>query len=157
MSKDKFNVDLKVSNDEEGEVRITISDEKKDLIPRPGESIFVVEPYPVDDEDVVTGSERLKDIKERPIMGYSFTGLMAKAVVLSDDLETVTINGDFQIPLVKKFTESPRKQMIFTKEVDARDTYRTLMNASIKEAARRLKKAEDIKEYLETALEKMHH
>lgn len=153
MAKEKLNVNVTV--DEEGEVKVTLTDEQKSRIPRPGESIYVVEPYPVDDEDEETIG--LDDVRERPIMAYSFDSLMAKAVVLSDDLDSVKVNGDFVIYLNKRVTESTKKQMIFSNEEDAKNKYLTLMNISVKENDRRLKKAEDIKQYLETALEKMHH
>jgi hypothetical protein len=155
MSKEKVNVKVEV-DDETGDVNITLTDEKKSRIPRPGDSIYIVEPYPVDDDDE-DAVETYGDVKEKPILAYSYTGLLAKAVVLSDDLDSVKINGDFEIPLTKRMIESSKKQLIFTNEDEARDKYKTLMTISIKEATRRLRKAENIKEYLETALEKMHH
>jgi hypothetical protein len=152
MSKrDQMNINIKV--DDENEVKITLSEEEKSRIPRPGESIYVVEPYPVDDDEDENDQE---DVKQKPILAYSYTGVMAKSVVLSDDLDEVRVNGDYVISL-KKESSSSRKLMVFSSEEEALDKYRALMSVSVKEAGRRLKKAQKIADYLEEALDKNHH
>lgn len=153
MSKER--VKVTVNGDEEtGEVnvKITLTDEAKSRIPTPGQSIFVIEPYPVDDD------EEENESKEKPVMGYSYAGVLAKAVVLNDDLDEVTVNGDYRIPLYKDTNiDSGKRLIVCSNEDEALDKYRTLMNASIKEAKRRMEKAIKIHDYLEEQLEKMHH
>lgn len=152
MSKER--VKVTVNGDEEtGEVnvKITLTEEAKKRIPTPGQSIYVIEPYPVDDE------EDENESKEKPVMGYSYAGVLAKAVVLNDDLDEVTVNGDYRIPLYKDTTDSNKRLIVCSNEDEAIGKYRTLMNASIKEAKRRTEKAIKIQDYLEEQLEKMHH
>jgi len=154
MSKERVKVIVN-SNEEEGDVnvKITLTDEAKSRIPTPGQSIYVIEPYPVDDEDDENES------KEKVVMGFSYAGILAKAVVLNDDLDEVTVNGDYRIPLYKDTTDSGsgKRLIVCSNENEAMDKYRTLMNASIKEAKRRMEKAVKIHDYLEEQLEKMHH
>jgi hypothetical protein len=154
MSKERVKVTIN-SNEEEGDVnvKITLTDEAKSRIPTPGQSIYVIEPYPVDDEDDENES------KEKVVMGFSYAGILAKAVVLNDDLDEVTVNGDYRIPLYKDTTDSGsgKRLIVCSNENEAIDKYRTLMNASIKEAKRRMEKAVKIHDYLEEQLEKMHH
>lgn len=138
-------------NDENVNVKITISEDAKDRIPRPGDSIYVIEPYPVDDDNDPD------EPKEKVIMGYSYAGVMAKSVVLTDELDEVIVNGDYRIPLYKNAGEFNRKNMTFSKEEEAMEKYRTLMNASIKEAKRRRDRAVKVHDYLEEAMERMHH
>jgi hypothetical protein len=157
MSKDKMNV--KVTLDEEkGEVKVTITDEEKNKIPRVGDALYIVAPYPVIDKDDVDDEEIFEeDVKEKPIQAYSYDSVMVKATVLTEECDAVRVNGDYLIPL-REDSNVPRKRLlIFTNESEARDKFRTLMNLSIKEASRREKLATKTKEYLETALEKMHH
>lgn len=152
MSKER--VKVTVNGDEEtGEVnvKITLTEEAKKRIPTPGQSIYVIEPYPVDDE------EDENESKEKPVMGYSYAGVLAKAVVLNDELDEVTVNGDYRISLYKDTTESNKRLIVCSNEDEAIDKYRTLMNASIKESKRRMEKAIKIHDYLEEQLEKMHH
>jgi len=152
MSKERVKVTLE-SNEEEEKVniRITIPEEAKSRIPRPGDSIYIIEPYPADDEDDENES------KEKAIMGYSYAGVMAKSVVLSDELDEVLVNGDYKIPLYKNAGEFNKRTLTFGNEEEAIDKYRTLMTTSIKEAKRRKDKNANIQSYLEEALEKMHH
>jgi hypothetical protein len=152
MSKER--VKVTVNGDEEtGEVnvKITLTEEAKKRIPTPGQSIYVIEPYPVDDD------EDENESKEKPVMGYSYAGVLAKAVVLNDELDEVTVNGDYRISLYKDTTESNKRLIVCSNEDEAIDKYRTLMNASIKESKRRMEKAIKIHDYLEEQLEKMHH
>ena len=157
MSKNKLHVDVSV-DDEKGEVKITLSDEAKSRIPRPGESIYIVAPYPVVSSDDVDDEEITSDdVKENLPEAYSYAGTMVKSSVLNDECDEVLVNGDYRIPLYKDRESSRKRLLIFTNETEARDKFRTLMGISIKEATRRVKLAENIQQYLEEALEKMHH
>jgi hypothetical protein len=161
MKKNSLNV--KVSLDEEkGEVKVTISEEAKSKIPRPGESIYVITPYPIVTADMVgedlgDGFEVTEeDVKEDLPEAYSYDSVMVRGSVLTEDCEEVMINGgDYKIPLYEK--SSRKKQLVFNNENEARDKFRTLMNVSVKETARREALHKTLKVYLEESLEKMHH
>ena len=147
MSKDKSKINITVDN--EGGSSFTMAEEALDRIPRVGKSIFIVAPYPADDDE--------DDEKEKQIMAYSYTGVVAKAVILNDQNDEVTVNGDYRIPLYKDVQDTNRKLMVFSSEEEAKDKWRTLMTVSLKEAERRANKAKQIEDYVREALEKMHH
>ena len=152
MSKDKINVNVRVNEESENDsatVKITISDEAKARIPRPGDAIYIVEPYPVDEDEDPT--------KEETILGYSYDNVMVKGSVLTDELDEVIVNGEYRIPLYKTNKDSRKRSMIFATEEEAMEKYRTLMSVSVKEAKLRMEKAEKTYDYLKEALEKMHH
>lgn len=151
MSEKKVKVNIRL--DDEGEVKFTMAEEALDRIPRVGKSIFIVEPYPADD-DV---EEEQEFVREKPIMAYSYTPVVAKAVVLNDENDEVTVNGDYRIPLYKDVQDTNRKLMVFGNEEEALDKWRTLMSVSAKEAERRAKKAKAIEDYIKEAIEKVHH
>jgi len=163
MGKDKSNVNIDVNVNDEGEVKITFTDEERNRIPRVGDSIYLIKPYPIvtDDMvgDVLNGIKILEeDVREDTPEAYSYDSLMVKATVLSDELDSVKVNGDYDIPINKNGEISKkRKLLVFTNETEARDKFRALMTVSIKEAERRVKLAENVRNYLDEALEKMHH
>jgi|GEM_PF-4803284 len=150
----RINADL-----EEGTITVSLSDEQKSRIPTPGSSIYVIQPYPVDDdEDDVDGIPTRNTIKEAPILAYSYDSVFVKASVLNDDMDVVTVNGDYKIPLVKNTSEyAERKMIVLSNEDEAKSKWRTLMNTSLKEAIRRREIAVKIENYLQTALEEEHH
>lgn len=150
MSKKDFRVNIKADGNE---VRISLSDEQRSRIPRAGDAMFVVSPYPADDED----EDDHEKIKENAIVGYSYTEKVVRATALNDDATEVTVNGDFHFKLDENMTIKNGKNMVFMKEEDALDKYRSLMNASIDEAERRETKNRNIKTFLKTALEEIHH
>jgi hypothetical protein len=147
MSKDKLKINITVDN--EGDSSSTMTEEILDRIPRVGKSIYIVAPYPADDD--------VEDEKEKQVMAYSYTAVVAKAVILNDQNDEVTINGDYRIPLYKDVDALNRKLMVFGSEEEARDKWHTLMTVSLKEAERRAKKANQIEDYIREAIEKMHH
>jgi hypothetical protein len=146
--------DLKMNVTVDGDdVKLTISEEVRNKIPRVGDSIYVIKPYPVDDDD----EDKHGKIKEDAILAYSYAGKVVKTTALNDEADAVTINGDFQLPLNSDMTIQTNKLMVFTKEEDAKEKFRTLMNSSV-EAARELQeKYESTVKYLEEAIEKVHH
>jgi len=97
MGKDKKEtVEVQVEIDEKEEeinVKLSISEETLQNIPRVGQSMYVIRPYPThDDEDL---DERGK-IKEDAILAYSYNKQMVSSTALSDDHEELIINGDFR-------------------------------------------------------------
>ena len=157
----KKSINIRVDTDNEDKVEVKINSIPEDVmknIPRPGESIYIIEPYPGIDPEDVDGVEILEeDIKVKPIMGYSYAPIMVKGSVLADDLESVMVNGDYKIPLYKNSNNASSKIIALTNEEEALNKYRALMTISIKEATRREKLQKELKEYLEEALEKVHH
>jgi len=139
------------------EVSINLTEEEKLLIPRPGEIVYVIQPYCVDD------SEEENETKERnpklvPILGYSYTKVPVKSSVLTDELDEVRVNGDFRIPLKRKFSPSDRmRTRVFVSESEAKEEYKTLMEAQIRVAKERFDKARNDYEYLVEALEEGNH
>ena len=162
MTAKKADLGIRIETNKDETDKFSLPQEILDKVPRPGESIFIIEQYPVITEDMVgdnfDGVEILEeDIKVKPPMGYSYNPLMVKASILNDDLDECTVNGDYKIPLYKNSGESSKKILTFTNEDEALDKYRTLMNVSIKEADRREKVNAKVKEYLKEAVEKLHH
>jgi hypothetical protein len=135
------------------EITINLTEEQKNLIPRPGDVVHIVQPYNVDDEP-----ESSPRPKEKPTVAYSYNDVPVKASVLSDDLDEVLVNGDFRIPLTNRSIKNDKtKIMVFTSETEARSAYRDLMNISIELAKERLEYEKQMLEYLEGALEENAH
>lgn len=151
MSKNKVNVHLEGEELEGAEVKITISDEDKENIPRVGDEIHVISPYPVDEEDDEF------TIKEKPIQGYGFASVMVKSTVLTDDLEEVLVNGDYRLPLRKKNVDNNRKLIVCVSEQEAKEKFDALSDVSIERAKGYFKRFKEIIDYLEEAKEKVHH
>ena len=149
----KKDLKVKIGLNEDDEVKISISEELQQRIPRVGDKMFLIQPYPVDDDDE---DERGK-VKENAIMGYSYAKRQVRATSLPDEGDSVLINGEFKVPLNENMTIQTSKLMLFTKEEDAKEKYRSLMNASIEEAKERRDKYNKTVDYLEEALEKEHH
>jgi len=156
MGKEKLNI--KVTDD--GDIKLTISEEVQRGIPRCGDIMYSIQPYPADDEDRLADDE----IKEGAILAYSYSKSMIKATALTDDGEQLIINGDIYLPLKKDMSLRKKNLMVFTKEEDAMDQWKTLTTTSLnaaEELATQLKKAQDKVEnsieYLKKALEKGHH
>ena len=151
--KEEKNVTVKVSvNEETGKVSAKISKDIVSQIPRPGESLHVIRPYPADDDDEVNGK-----IKTDAILGWSYNEQMIRSVAITEDNDKVIINGDHFIPLTSDMRLNTEKIKIFTKEDDAVKEYTELMNASINEARRRKEKYTAIQGFLENSLEKNFH
>lgn len=151
MKKDQVNIRLEGDVLEGAEIKVNFSDEAKNRIPRVGDEIFLISPYPVDDEDDEFTA------KEKPVMGYSYTGVMVKSTVLSDDCEEVLVNGDFKLSVNKPVSESNKKLIVCAHEEEAKDKYVSLMNASIERANGYFRRAKDILDSLEESKAKMHH
>jgi hypothetical protein len=155
------NEDTKVTvkiNDKKGKIggKNLIPDDILKKIPRPGESIFIVSPYPVDDNDDLEEDEFLPR-KEKTIVAYSYEPVMVKASVLNDSFDEVLVNGDYNIPLYKNNLDSSKKVLIFTNEEEAEDKWLALTTASIKIAERYTKRANYILDYLKTSKKELHH
>jgi hypothetical protein len=150
MKRDQINVNVKVNDD--GDVKVTIAEEAFKNMPVVGRSIYVVEPYNADDDEDENDSP-----KEKPIKAYSFAPIFVKSTVLNDEADEVLVNGDYRIPLYKDTTETNKRQLVFNNEDVAYEKWETLMTASLKEAERRTKRAQNIEEYVREALEKVHH
>jgi hypothetical protein len=150
MGKQKFNVDLSVDKDE---IKISLSDEQRSRIPRVGDAMFVVSPYTPDDDDTSDSGK----IKEDAIVAYSYSKKVVRTTALNDDADAVTVNGDFHFKLDENMTIKNGKNLVFTNEEQALDKYRSLMNSSIEEAKFRRDKYVKTVEYLETALDEVHH
>jgi len=142
----------------DGEVRITLSVDQKKRVPVVGEDVIILEPYPVDDEESMDGFAQ-KAVKERPIIGWGYTKVMTKTTALSDDGESVVVNGELTVCLTEKPTRlaEKAKRIVINSEDEAKEMYTTLMSASLKEADRRYRRAQEIKTYLESALENDFH
>lgn len=156
--KNKGNVTVNVTVKEGNEGSSKLSKDVRDKIPRPGDSIYIMEPYnvvaaeDVDDEEITED-----DLKSKPITGWSYAALMVMASVLSEGLDSVLINGDYNIPLYKDSIDSKKKMLVFTDEAKAEEAFHTLMAASLKETERRIKLNENIKRNLEESKEKLFH
>lgn len=156
MSKKEFKV--KVSVNAEGDVNIKLTDEERNRIPRPGDSLYIIQPYPQIDPEDIDGNEITEDdVKGKQIMGYSYDSTMVKASVLSDELDEVIVNGDYRIPLKRNTLDPNKKLMVFTNEEDAKDKYRTLMTVSLNETKRRIELYNNIQNNIQESLEKMYH
>lgn len=157
--KKKGEVNIKVDVNEDGDVKVTvIPDEVKNKIPRPGDSIYIIEPYPVVDPEDVDGVEILEDdVKGPQILGYSYAPVMVRGSVLTEDNEAVMINGDYRIPLYKNSGESGKKMIVETNEEKAIEKFRTLMNVSLDEVKRRKNLYDNIQANLKESLEKLFH
>jgi hypothetical protein len=155
----KSNVRINIGVDADGGVTVSaVPEEVKNKIPRPGDSIYVIEPYPViDPEDVDDEEIFAEDIKLKPVMGYSYNASMVKSSVLNDELTEVLVNGDYRIPLYKGEGNPDKKIMVFTEEEKAIDKFRTLMNISVAEVDRRITLNQNIKANLKESLEKLYH
>ena len=157
MSREKFKVKVNVNEEGNVDVRV-ISAEAKDRIPRPGDSLYIIQPYPViDPEDVDDDEIHEEDIKLKPIMGYSYTTTMVKASVLNDELDECTVNGDYKILLYKNAGDPNKKLIVCTSEEEAVDKFKTLMTVSVNEASRRRKLYENIQSNLEESRDKIFH
>lgn len=154
------NEDTKVTvkiNDKKGKAgKQLLPDDILKKIPRPGESIFIVSPYPVDDNDDLEEDEFLPR-KEKTIVAYSYEPVMVKASVLNDSFDEILVNGDYNIPLYKNNLDSSKKVLIFTNEEEAEDKWLALTTASIKIAERYAKRANYILDYLKTSKKELHH
>lgn len=154
-------VNVKVSrsgNSDDVSVSVKVMPEDvKSRIPRPGDSIYIIEPYPVVDPSDVDDVEIFEeDIKLKPVMGYSYTPIMVMASVLNTDMDEVLVNGDYKIPLYKN-SGSDKKMLTFGNEEEALETFKTLTTASIKEATRREELNRKIKENLKECLNELFH
>ena len=158
MKENEKKVSATIESAVDGEVRIILSVDQKKRVPVVGEDVIILEPYPVDDEDDMSDFIR-KEVKERPILGWSYNKVMTKTTALSDDGETVVVNGELSVSLTEKPTRLADKarRIVINSEEEAKEMYTSLMNSSIREAERRLKKAEEIKNYLAVALEENFH
>lgn len=161
MSKEgKVNVDFKL-NKKSGELEITLTEEQKNMIPRPGEMIYIVDRYPVDDN---VDLENVKD-KEEVAVAFNFTKLPVKSCALDDNNEYVMVNSDYIIPLEKGLhLGSPKKRMVFSSEKEAEERWHTLMKASLRDAEERAKEAEKAadkrrkeREFIANAIEEGYH
>lgn len=155
--KNKTKVNIRV-NTENGAVDVNvIPDEIKTKVPRPGDLIYVIEPYPMIDPDDADGVEILEeDVKGKQINGHSYDSVFVKASVLSDDMRSCMVNGDYNIPLYKD-SDGDRKIMIFTNEEKAIEKFRALMNVSMVEAKRRKELYKHIEDNLEESINKLYH
>jgi hypothetical protein len=153
----KNRIDLNVIDEK---LVITISEELRNRIPRPGDKIHVIQSYPANDDD----EDDEGNVRDEAILAYSYGEKMVMSSVLSEDMETVLVNGDYKFKLNEDMTLKQGKLLVFTKESDAREKFKSLMNASIAET-KRLQKAvkkqvEDLENtlnYLTEQLEKDHH
>jgi hypothetical protein len=156
--KNKGKVTVNVTVKENGESSSKLPSDILGKIPRPGESIFIMEPYNVVDLDDVDGDEITEDdLKGKAIIGYSYAAVMVMASVLADDLQSVLINGDYNIPLYKDSLDSKKRLLVFANEEKAEDAFHTLMASSLREVERRIKLNENIKKNLEESKEKLFH
>lgn len=150
MSKKNFDLNIKSDGNE---IKVSFSDEQRSRIPRAGDAMFVISPYPVDDED----EDEKEKVKEGAILGYSYTEKVVRTTALNDDNTVVTVNGDFHFKVDEEMTIKNGKNMVFTNEQNALNKYRTLMNSSIEESERREEKYRKTTGFLKTALEEVHH
>jgi predicted transcriptional regulator len=155
--KNKSRINIKVDT-ENGNVELNVLPEDiKNKVPRPGEHIYVITPYTAIEPDDVDGVEILEeDVKGKQIEGYSYDSVFVKASVLSDDMRTVLVNGDYLIPLYKD-SDTNRKVMVFSNEEKAIEKFQALMNVSVVEADRRISLYNHIKDNLEEARKKLYH
>ena len=151
MSKKNLNVKAEITD--EGNVTLTISEETRARIPRVGDTMYIIKPYPFDDDDEDDNGK----VKEDAIMAFSYAKRMIKSTLIDDEGENVLVNGDFKLPLNDGMTIQTNKLMVFTKEEDAKNKFESLMNASIKAAKEFKEKYTKIELYLNEAVEKNHH
>jgi hypothetical protein len=150
-------INIKVDT-EQGTVEVnSIPEEIMNKVPVPGKHIFVIEPYTEIDPEDVDGSEIVEDdVKGKQILGYSYDSVFVKASVLSDDLRSCMVNGDYNIPLYKD-SDTDRKIMVFTNEEKAIEKFVALMDVQIAETNRRIKLYNHIKDNLEESKKKLYH
>lgn len=146
MSKEKVNIRVNISNGE----ATRMPDDLLERVPKAGSYIQVVQPFPCDEDDV-----EADEGKESVIMQYAYENIFVKTTAISDDLDEVTINGDYRLPLKGDLTN--KKVMVFSDESLAIDKWRTLMNSSLKVIEKRLKKYENMKSNVAEALEQKFH
>jgi len=164
MSKlSKKDVDIRIVTDDDNnetvKIKVTVLPEDVlEKIPRPGESIYLIKPYPVVDPEDVDGEEiHEEDIKLKPIMGYSYAPVMVKGSVLNDEMDEVMVNGDYKISLYKDGGDTNKKLIVLKNEEEAVRKFKTLMTASINEAERRETLNTNIKNNLRESLTEMFH
>lgn len=152
MAKEKARVQIGLSV-EGDEIKLNISEEVRQRIPRAGDALHVIQPYPVDEDD----QDENGKVRKNAIMAYSYKRRTVKTTALNDEADHILINGDFNIPLNEDMTLQNEKLMVFTKEEDAKEKYRSLMNSSLRAAKELKEKYDNTVTYLETALEEEHH
>jgi hypothetical protein len=155
--KNKSKINIKVDT-ELGTVEVnSIPEEVMNKVPVPGKHIYVIEPYVQIDLEDVDGIEILEeDVKGKQILGYSYDSVFVKASVLSDDLRSCMVNGDYNIPLYKD-SDTDRKIMVFTSEEKAIEKFQALMNVQTEETKRRIALYNHIKDNLEESTKKLYH
>jgi len=167
MSNEKAtNIKIEITGKDTNKVKKpkALPDHVMDLIPKPGESIYIVRPYPViDPADIGTIDSKSgvkiteDDVKIFPMFAYSYTPVMVKASVLTDDLEQCIVNGDHTIDLTGDLGRKEKKVLVIYDEDEAMKKFKALMAVSVKECERRAKLLERTQNYLTEALEEIHH
>lgn len=139
----------------EGEFHL--SEEIRKLIPRPGDYVYVVQPYDPDDDSESTPDR----IEEDAIVAYSIEDRLVTGSVLTPEMDFILINGDFRLPLAREMKLVKKNIMVYTREDEAYNKWQSLMNVSLNEAKRRrdaakkvVGKCENTVHYIEKALRK---
>jgi hypothetical protein len=135
----------------EKSTRRTTSKKKIDLpvgilgkIPRPGESIYIVDKYPVNDDEDAS--------KESTICAYSLAPVLVMSSSLSEDLKKVFVNADIELSLVRKSSFRDDSREIFADEAEAYDRWKELMEASLKVAQENFEAAEYKRDFVKNAI-----
>jgi len=147
QEKEQIQVRVKVEDEKPKSKRhgkLGLSKEMLAKIPRPGESIHVVDKYPVDDDE--------DPAKKSTICAYSLTPITVMSSSLSEDLKKVYVNADIELSLVRKPSFAEDSKEIFADEDEAYKRWEELMEASLEVADEYVKSFTEKRNFVKEAL-----
>lgn len=124
--------------------KLDLTKEQLNRIPRPGESIFLVDRYPVNDDEDAS--------RQETICAYSIAPVLVMSASLAEDMKRVYVNADIELSLVKKSSLRDDGREIFANEDEAYERWEELMDASLKVATKEYDEAKYKMDFVKKAL-----